>query len=239
TAGQMPPPKLLFEYFVRPPTTVEVETLRKWIAAGATPAPKEVAADEKTDPLVSDKDRAFWSFQPPQRPAVPSVRHQDLVRNPIAAFLLQKLESKNLSFSTAAERLTLIRRASLDLTGLPPSPAELEAYLKDERPDAYERMVDRLLASPRYGERWAQFWLHAAGYADSEGIIDEDLIRPNVWRYRDYVIRSLNADKPYDQFLTEQIAGDELVNYRQAKEVTPALIGKLVATGFLRLVPDG
>jgi hypothetical protein len=239
SSGQMPPPKLLFEYFVRPPTSTEVETLRKWIAAGAPPAPKEVVAETANDPLVSDQDRAFWSFQPPKRPAIPEVKNPDIVRNPIDAFLLQKLQAKNLTFSPAAERLVLLRRACLDLTGLPPTPAQIREYLDDRRPDAYERLIDRLLASPQYGERWAQFWLNAAGYADSEGIIDEDRIRPNAWRYRDYVIRSLNSDKPYDQFLTEQIAGDELVNYKHAKEITPEIIDKLVATGFLRLVPDG
>ena len=105
-------------------------------------------------------------------------------------------------------------------------------------PDAYERLVDRLLESPHYGERWGQFWLNAAGYSDSEGIKEEDRIRPDAWRYRDYVIRSFNSDKPYDQFLIEQIAGDELVDYKHVKEVTPALIDKLAATGFLRMVPD-
>lgn len=239
SAGQMPPPKLLFEYFVRPPTSTEVETLRKWIAAGAPPAPKEVVTETANDPLVSDQDRAFWSFQPPKRPSIPIVRNADLVRNPIDAFLLEKLQAKNLTFSPAADRLMLLRRACLDLTGLPPTPGQIREFLDDQRPDAYERLIDRLLASPHYGERWAQFWLNAAGYSDSEGIIDEDRIRPNAWRYRDYVIRSLNADKPYDQFLTEQIAGDELVNYKHTKEATPEIIDKLVATGFLRMVPDG
>jgi hypothetical protein len=239
SSGQMPPPKLLFEYFVRPPTSPEVETLRKWIAADAPPAPKEAIAETANDPLVSEKDRAFWSFQPPKRPAIPEIKNAALVRNPIDTFLLQKLESKNLTFANEAERLVLLRRACLDLTGLPPTPAQIREYSEDRRPDAYERLIDRLLASPQYGERWGQFWLNAAGYADSEGIIDEDRIRPNAWRYRDYVIRSLNADKPYDQFLTEQIAGDELVDYKHSKEVTPDIIDKLVATGFLRMVPDG
>lgn len=237
-SGQMPPPKLLVEYFVRPPTEAEVDLLRKWIAGGAAPAPKEVE-DEKTDRLVTDKDRAFWSFQPPKRPAVPAVQHRDEVRNPIDAFLLQKLEAKGLNYSPPADPGTLLRRVYLDLTGLPPTSAEVDAYLRDSRPDAYERTVDALLASPRYGERWGKFWLDAAGYADSEGIIDEDLVRGNAWRYRDYVIRALNADKPYDQFLTEQIAGDELVDYKHAREATPALLEKLSATGYLRMVPDG
>lgn len=239
TSGQMPPPKLLFEYFVRPPTSPEVETLRKWIAGGARPAPKEVPTEPANDPLVSEKDRAFWSFQPPTRPAIPEVRGKELVRNPIDAFLLEKLEAKNLSFSAPADRLVLLRRATLDLTGLPPSPAQVREYMEDKNPGAYERLIDRLLASSHYGERWAQFWLNASGYADSEGIIDEDRIRPNAWRYRDHVIRSFNSDKPYDQFLTEQIAGDELVDYKHVKEITPEIVDKLAATGFLRMAPDG
>ena len=241
-SGQMPPPKLLYEYFVRPPTSAEVEKLRRWIAAGAPAAPMVLAeekAEEKDDPLVSDKDRRFWSFQPPQRPAVPVVSDQGLVCNPIDSFLLQKLETKHLSYSPPAERIALMRRAYLDLIGLPPSPEEIQAYAEDHGADAYERMIDKLLASPHYGERWGKFWLDAAGYSDSEGIIDEDLVRSSIWRYRDYVIRSLNQDKPYDRFLMEQIAGDELVDYKHAKEITPELTEKLIATGFLRLVPDG
>ena len=237
-SGQMPPPKLLIEAFVRPPSSAEVEKLRKWIAGGALPAPKQ-AEDSAGDPQVSDQDRMFWSFQPPKRPPVPSVRHQDLVRNPVDAFLLQKLEAANLNFSPEAGRLTLMRRAYLDLIGLPPSPAEIEEYRNDNRGNAYELMIDRLLASPQYGERWAKFWLDAAGYSDSEGVIDDDLVRGNTWRYRDYVIRSLNRDKPFDQFLCEQIAGDEMVHYQRAKQVDAEGMEKLVATGFLRMVPDG
>jgi mono/diheme cytochrome c family protein len=239
-AGEMPPPKLFFEYAVRPPDTSEVETLRKWIAVGCPPASQEnVLADTAADPLVKDEARKFWSFQPPNLPAVPRVANQDRVRNPIDAFLLQKLEAKGLSFSAESDRLKLMRRAYMDLIGMPPSPAEIAGYLADTRPDAYERMIDTLLASPHYGERWGLYWLNAAGYSDSEGIIDEDLVRPHAWRYRDYVIRALNQDKPYDQFLMEQIAGDELVDYKSAKQVTPELLEKLIATGFLRMVPDG
>jgi mono/diheme cytochrome c family protein len=238
-AGQMPPPQLLVEYFVRPPTSDEVEMLRKWIAAGAPAARQRTEDAAANDRRISERDRAFWSFRPPKRPSIPTVSHQELVRNPIDAFLLEKLEARGFTFSPAADKLTLLRRAYLDVTGLPPSSEEVQAYLKDNEPGAYERLIDRLLASPHYGERWAQFWLDAAGYSDSEGIIDEDLIRPNAWRYRDYVIRSLNHDKPYGQFLTEQIAGDELVDYKHAREITPGLIDKLVATGFLRMVPDG
>ncbi|MBV8818754.1 MAG: DUF1549 domain-containing protein, partial [Acidobacteriaceae bacterium] len=237
TSGEMPPPKLLVEYFVRPPSSDEVEVLRKWIAGGAKPAPAQTAVREQRP--ITEKDRSHWAFQAPKRPAVPGVAHADLVRNPLDAFLLAKLEQKNLSYNAPAKKLTLLRRATLDATGLPPTPQEIDAFLADNRPDAYERLVDRLLASPHFGERWARFWLDAAGYSDSEGIIDEDLIRGNAWRYRDYVIRSLNEDKPYNQFLTEQIAGDELVDYRHAGTITPDMRGKLVATGFLRQVPDG
>ena len=237
-AGQMPPPRLLVEFHVRPPSSEEVETLRQWIAGGAAPAAKE-PQQAKEDPLVAEKDRAFWSFQPPKRPSVPAVRHAGLVRNSVDAFLLAKLEAKGLAYSPEAGKLALMRRVWVDVTGLLPSPEEIAAYSNDPSTDAYERMVDRLLDSPRYGERWAKFWLDAAGYSDSEGIIDEDLLRPNAWRYRDYVIRALNQDKPYNRFLTEQIAGDELVNYREAKTVTPEMVETLAATGFLRMVPDG
>ena len=238
-AGQMPPPKLLFEYFVRPPSNPEVDTLRRWIETGAAPAPPSVAT-VKEDRPISDKERAWWSFQPPRRPAIPEVRAaRNQIRNPIDQFLLARLEAKSLRYNPEASRLALLRRVSLDLTGLPLTPEQVEAYERDTRPDAYERLVDRLLESPHYGERWAQFWLNAAGYSDSEGIIDEDKIRPNAWRYRDYVIRAFNADKPYDRFLTEQIAGDELVDYKHVQEVDAFTIEKLTATGFLRLVPDG
>jgi hypothetical protein len=150
SSGQMPPPKLLFEYFVRPPTNTEVETLRKWIAAGAPAAPKEVVAETATDPLVSDQDRAFWSFQPPKRPAIPEVKNADLVRNPIDAFLLQKLEAKNLTLAKEAERLVLLRRAYLDLTGLPPTPAQIREYLDNHRPDASPQAPLRFFCSPAH-----------------------------------------------------------------------------------------
>jgi len=240
TSGEMPPPKMLFEYAVRPPTSSEVETLRKWIASGSPRVAKEdPASNDQSDPLIREEDREFWSFRPPLRPDIAKVVNSESVRTPIDAFILQKLEAKNLAFSPEADQLKLMRRAYLDLIGMPPKPAEIEAYLADPRSDAYERMVDALLDSPHYGERWGQYWLNAAGYSDSEGIIDEDLIRPHAWRYRDYVVRSFNQDKPYDQFLLEQIAGDELVDYKKSKKITPELLDKLTATGFLRMVPDG
>ena len=138
-----------------------------------------------------------------------------------------------------AEPATLLRRVSFDLTGLPPTPEEIATYLADTRPDAYEQMVERYLASPRCGERWGQHWLDAAGYADSNGYFSADSDRPLAYRYRDYVIASLNADKPFDRFLTEQIAGDELVGFQRDGDVTPQMVEALTATHFLRNAPDG
>ena len=239
-AGEMPPLELQRPYAVRPVTSAELEKLRQWIAAGAPEGREEVLkVDGGLDRLVSEEDRQYWSFRPPRRPGRPRVRQQHLVRTPVDAFLLEKLEANGLSFSPEADRLVLLRRAYMDLIGLPPDPEEVEAYLKDERPDPYERVIDRLLASPHYGERWGRYWLDAAGYADSEGSAHFDYVRPNAYRYRDYVIRSLNDDKPYDQFLVEQIAGDELFDYKAAGELTSDQRSKLVATGFLRTAPDG
>jgi hypothetical protein len=166
------------------------------------------------------------------------LRLHEHIRNPIDAFVLQKLEANGLSFLPEAERLTLLRRAYVDLTGLPPTPDEIHAFSADQAPDAYERAIDRLLASPRYGERWGRRWLDLAGYADSEGKREQDLPRPHAWRYRDYVIRAFNSDKPYDRFLREQIAGDELADYERAPEITPELYDNLAATAFLRMAPD-
>jgi hypothetical protein len=182
-------------------------------------------------------ESVHWSFHPPVRPTLPAVEGSR-VANPIDAFLLRDLRKRGLSFSPPADRRTLLRRITFDLIGLPPTPAEVDAFLADRRPDAYERVVDRLLADPRYGERWARYWLDTAGYADSEGVLEEDRIRPNSWRYRDYVIRSLNADMPYDRFLREQIAGDELADYRNAKIWTQEIEEQVTATGFLRTAVD-
>jgi hypothetical protein len=226
---------LLFENSVRPPTDAEIEKLRQWIATGALAA-LELRDSGKV--LVSVEDQKFWSFVPPARPRTPHVRAAHLVRNPVDAFLLEKLEAKNLTYSPEAERLKLLRRAYIDLIGMPPSPSEVNDYMNDARTDAYERLIDSLLASPHYGERWGRYWLDLAGYSDSEGFGAHDPIRPFAWRYRDYVIRSFNRDKPYSQFLTEQIAGDELSNHRQAKLVTQELIDRLAATGFSRTTPD-
>jgi hypothetical protein len=238
-AGEMPPPALLVEACVKPVEKTETEILTRWIAAGAPEI--EMAADVATktpDPLVSDKDREFWAFRSPKSSPVPTVKNAVRIRNPIDNFVLKKLEDKGLNLSPEADQATLIRRAYFDLTGLPPDPEEVKAFLADKSPDAYEKMIDRLLASPRYGERWGRFWLDLAGYADSEGKREQDLPRPQAWRYRDYVIRAYNSDKPYDCFLQEQLAGDELADYEHAPEITPALYDNLVATGFLRMAPD-
>lgn len=241
SAEEMPPPEHQARLSYRPVTSAELERLRRWIREGAPWDGEEPAAlDPAADRLVSAADRDFWSFRPPQRPPLPTVRSSDRVRQPIDAFLLAKLAEKGLTFSPDAERLTLMRRAYFDVTGLPPTPAEIEAYLADGSPGRYERLVDRLLESPRYGEHWARHWLDAAGYADSEGQVDFDAVRPHAWRYRDWVIRALNADKPYDRFLTEQIAGDELFNYRDRPlPLSAEESAQLVATGFLRMAPDG
>ena len=232
--GQMPPPDRLLQASVQPMTTAETEQLARWIALGAPEASSKPA-----ETLVTDKDRDFWAFRPPRPVNVPSVRHPGRVRNPIDAFILHQLEQQGWCLAPEADRLTLLRRASFDLTGLPPTPEEIRSFLGDRDPLAYEKAIDRLLASPRYGERWGRYWLDLAGYADSEGKRSVDPVRPFAYRYRDYVIRSFNADKPYDRFLLEQIAGDELADYEHAPAITPEIMDNLVATGFLRMAPDG
>jgi mono/diheme cytochrome c family protein len=230
--GQMPPEKEAKQLAVELPTASETEKIRAWIAAGA-PATAQPASTM----AISSKDREFWAFQPPKRPALPP--NNNSAANPIDKFLLAKLQAKGLQFSPEANKLALLRRAHLDLIGIPPTPAEIKAYLADTAPNAYERLIDRLLASPHYGERWGQHWLDLAGYSDSEGFGQDDGVRRFAWRYRDYVIRSLNADNPYNQFLTEQIAGDELSSeWRSAKTASPEVIDRLAATGFLRTTPD-
>jgi hypothetical protein len=180
-----------------------------------------------------------WAFRPVVRPMPPAVRERERVRTPVDRFILAALEAKSLSLSPEADRATLVRRVSFDLTGLPPTPAEVDAATRDGSPDWYERLVERCLASPHYGERWGKYWLDAAGYADSCGYFSADSDRPLAWRYRDYVIRAFNADKPYDRFVQEQLAGDELAGYQPGGDVTPAMAELLTATHFLRNAPDG
>ncbi|MBI3838165.1 MAG: DUF1549 domain-containing protein [Planctomycetia bacterium] len=169
-----------------------------------------------------------WPFRPPERPALPAVGNPAWVVSPIDAFILHALEEKGLQPNSAADKLTLLRRVTFDLTGLPPSPAEQHDFLADQSSDAYEKLVDRLLDSPRYGERWGQHWLDVVRYAETDGF-KEDAFRPNAHAYRDYVIRAFNADLPYDRFIRQQLAGDEL---------EPDNPEALVATGLNRLYPD-
>jgi hypothetical protein len=177
----------------------EVEILRQWIDAGA---------HWKADAKVSQQS-SWWSFKKPVRPGVPAVSNSAWVKNPIDAFILARLQKEGLKPSAAADRRTLIRRASFDLLGLPPDPKEVEDFVNDSSPDAYEKLVDRYLASPRYGERWGRYWLDLVRYADTSGF-ETDHFFPNAWRYRDYVIESFNKDKRYDTFVQEQIAADEI-----------------------------
>ena len=237
-AEEMPPRDKLAVVSVKPMELSEIKLLSEWIAAGA---PEEEIlpdiASTDPDPLVSAEDRNFWSFRSPLKTSVPEFSEH--MSNPIDAFIMRKLIENDMSFAPPSDPATLIRRATIDLTGLPPSPGEIENFLADTSPNAWERLIDRLLASPQYGARWGRYWLDLAGYSDSEGGQHADRIRPEAYRYRDYVIRSLNNDKPYDKFLLEQIAGDELVDYGSAETITSEIYENLVATGFLRMAPDG
>jgi mono/diheme cytochrome c family protein len=235
---EMPPRDIRYRLSIRPVTESEQQMIGAWIDAGAADPPPLPSVIDDDGLLVSDEDRTWWAFQPPVAVDLPDVKAQSQVQTPIDAFLLRKLEEQQLTYSAAADRQTLIRRASIDLLGLTPSLQDVQTFIADDEPYAFERLVDRLLDSPRYGERWGQHWLDAAGYSDSEGSAAADQLFPLVHKYRDYVIRSLNADKPYDQFLTEQLAGDELHDYRSAERMTPELRDSLIATGFLRTCID-
>ncbi|HKD09164.1 MAG TPA: PSD1 and planctomycete cytochrome C domain-containing protein [Bryobacteraceae bacterium] len=196
----------------------DIAILRQWVAQQLPWA----AEDNAGKPHNWD----HWAFQPPVRPAIPTVARKDWVRNPIDNFILARLEREKLQPSPQADRATLLRRVSLDLTGLPPTPDEMAAFLNDKSPKAYEKVVDRLLASPHYGERWGRHWLDAARYADSDGY-SIDAPRP-IWKYRDWVINAFNKDMPFTQFTIEQIAGDLLPN---------PTVDQLIATGFQRNTP--
>jgi hypothetical protein len=180
----------------------------------------------------TQEQRDFWAFRKPELPKTPAVEDRAWVQSPIDAFILAKLEERGLRPAAAAERQALIRRATFDLLGLPPTPEEVSAFLADDQPDAFARVVDRLLASPHYGERWGRHWLDVARYSDSNGM-DENLAQTNAWRYRDYVISSFNHDLPYDRFVREQIAGDLL----PAEADEGRNRQRWIATGFLALGP--
>jgi hypothetical protein len=196
------------------------------VIAGSVAAAVAHAADYEKDANAAGKKP--WAYQTVQRPDIPAVKNPKWVRTPVDAFVLARIEEAGLTPSKEADRATYIRRATLDTWGLLPTPEEVRAFQKDRSKDAYEKLVDRLLASPRYGERWGRRWLDQARYADSDGY-NADGTRPNIWRYRDYVIKAFNDDKPYDQFVKEQLAGDE---------IWPDVQESLIATGFLRSFPD-
>jgi hypothetical protein len=220
----------------------EIALIKQWIDQGAqgsavdtssvAPAPAAAPAASSyangyKERVITDQDRQWWAFKQPVRAAVPAVKDARWSKNPIDGFVRAALDAKGLEVAPQADKRTLIRRVYLDLVGLLPPPEEVDAFIKDSAPDAYDKLVDRLLASPHYGERWGRFWLDVVRYADSSGFeYDRDI--PNAWRYRDYVIKAFNEDKPYDQFIVEQIAGDELDN------PTP---DNLIATSYYRIGP--
>ena len=219
----------------------EIATIEQWISQGAKTARAE---PEKLGPehAFTDEERAWWAFQPIRKPALPEIRNSKFeIRSPIDSFIAAKLEEKGLEFSPQTDAATLLRRLSFAITGLPPAPEEVEAFVKAsaESPEgAFGAAVARLLASPAYGERWGRHWLDIAGYADSDGYTDKDLERKWAWKYRDYVVAALNQDKPFDEFIREQLAGDEMVP-QPHKNLAPSDIEKITATGFLRMAADG
>ena len=222
---QMPPKS--------PLSSEQVRDLEQWVKLGAPdPRTEAVAQTGGKRALTVEEGRQFWAFQPLANPSVPKVgNRQSAIGNPIDAFINAKLGEKKLAAAPAADKRTLIRRATFDLTGLPPAPEEVDAFLADKSPDAFAKVVDRLLASSAYGERWGRHWLDVARYADSNGL-DENVAFGNAWRYRDYVVNSFNADKPYNRFVQEQIAGDLL-----PAEGTPQRHEQLTALGFLSIGP--
>jgi mono/diheme cytochrome c family protein len=198
----------------------EIADLESWVKMGA---PWPAATEKKPD--------ALWSLQPVKKPAVPKVKHSAQIRNPIDAFVIAKLETSGQTLAAEADRRTLIRRLTYDLIGLPPTAAEVDAFLADKSPDAYEKVVDRLLASPHYGERWARLWLDVARYADTKGyVFEEDRNYYNAYTYRDWVINSFNKDLPYDQFVIQQLAADRLPEVQNGDDKSA-----LAALGFLTI----
>jgi hypothetical protein len=223
-SGEMPPE-------AKKLTPAQLDILARWIDSGAKtlrdePAPLAAGA------TFTAEERGHWSFQPIRRPPLPLLRNPPLAPTAIDAFLLARLESEGQGFGPPADLSTLVRRVTFDLTGLPPTPQAVEEFLADSAPQAYERLVDKLLASPQFGEHWARHWLDVVGYADSNGYTDRDTERKWAFKYRDYVIRSLNDDKPWDQFLVEQLAGDELLTPPYTN-LSPHQADLLIATGIL------
>ena len=219
-AGEMPPPQKGESQKL---PAVEIAALESWVQRGGDwPKDRILDRDERTSSVRAGRD--WWSLQPPRRPLTPQVAHLDRVRNPVDQFVLARMEKEGLTPAPPADRRTLIRRASFDLRGLPPTPEEIAAFAGDKSTDAYERLLDRLLQSEHYGERWGRYWLDLVRFAETCGY-ERDQLKPNIWRYRDWVIDAFNSDVPYDRFVTEQLAGDE-VPWRNEQSV--------IATGMLR-----
>ena len=215
----------------------EIDTLAQWIDAGAKTARTEPNTLSVGD-TFTEEERLHWSFQPIRRPSLPEVKQSDRLQSPIDAFILSKLESHGTGFSLEANKATLIRRLYFDLIGLPPDPERIDRFMADRSPDAYRRLVEELLASPAYGERWARHWLDVVGYADSNGYSEKDSERKWAYNYRDFIIRSMNADQRWDQWIVQQLAGDELITLPY-QNLTREEADRLIATGFLRMGPDG
>lgn len=239
TRREMPPPEM-----GRPLSEEEIQIIRRWIESGLPTEESERRRKEAMragTKMVTEKDRQFWAFKKPVKAEVPKFSGGARVRTPVDSFVLAKLREKGLDFSPDASKLTLMRRVYFDLIGLPPSPQEVAEFMSDRRAGAYERLVDRLLQSPHYGERWGRHWLDVAGFLQEYGYggdIDYQAHLRGMWRYRDYVISAFNQDKPYDRFITEQLAGDELVDWRDADHYTPEILDALAATGYLRTQRD-
>lgn len=214
----------------------EIETLVEWVKMGAPwpgakPGESGRPAVRTGEFVITEANRRFWAFRPVRKPPPPPVKNVGWVRSPIDRFILAKLEQKGLAPAPPAEKRALLRRVYFDLIGLPPRPEEVQAFVADRSPDALAKVVDRLLASPHYGERWARHWLDVARYADSNGL-DENLAFGNAWRYRDYVVKAFNQDKPFNQFITEQLAGDLMPT-----DDDDLRNERITATGFLSLGP--
>jgi mono/diheme cytochrome c family protein len=210
----------------------EIADISEWVKSGAVwPAgPAAIPKPAGSDYVITAQQRAFWSFQPVRKPALPAVKDKQWSRNPIDALVMAKIEAAGLKPAHPADRRTLIRRATLDLTGLPPTPEEVDAFVADKSVDAFAKVIDRLLASPRYGERWGRYWLDVARYSDDKLSSTAEEPHPNAYRYRDWVIQAFNKDMPYDTFVKAQIAGDSLPS-EDPLEYKPAL-------GFYSLSPE-
>ena len=215
-------------------TPEQKHVIKQWITQGAKTSRPE--PDDVEQAKFTPEELSHWSYQPVQRPPIPKVSGPEL-NSPIDAFLARKILEHDLKFSPVADRPTLIRRVTFNLTGLPPSPEEVDRFVSDPSPRAYANLIERLLSSPQFGVRWGRHWLDVVGYAESDGGENSDTKRPHAWRYRDYVVDAFNQSKPVDRFFVEQLAGDELIagavdpKNKQHREL-------LTATGFIRMAPD-